>query len=64
MIPHKHSKAMKMVQGEVNSMDTLISVLKMVPKAMMMMLKALKMEQVLQEDTLKMQLVNRFSEKK
>lgn len=53
-----------MVQGEVNLMDTLISVLKMVPKAMMMMLKALKMEQVLQEDTLKMQLVNRFSEKK
>lgn len=53
-----------MVQGEVNSMATLISVLRMVPKAMMMMSKAPKMEQVLQVDTLKMQLVNRYSEKK
>jgi len=60
MIPHKHSKDTKMDQGEVNLMVTLILVLKMVQKEMMRMVRAQKMEQVPQVDTLKMLLENRL----
>ena len=48
-----------MVLEGVSLMDTPTSELKMVPKTTMMMEKAM-MEQVLQEDTLKMELVSRF----
>jgi len=59
MKPHKLFKDTKMVLEGVSLMDTPTSELKMVPKTTMMMEKAM-MEQVLQEDTLKMELVSRF----
>jgi len=60
----KRFKAMKMDRDVVNSMDTLILVWKMELKMMKVMDTVQKTELELQEDTLRMLVESKFSEKK